>query len=111
MPLFSEPPSVVKSRFGSLDQSAATPMDTAGVTMSSVKSTPNLRMFKSAAKDNRIELFEKKDVVESSRSFEFREDPSFWKDHNVQVITKDFNIQKYKTKERKVSSSICSSRK
>ncbi|XP_055833897.1 kinesin-like protein KIN-12E [Solanum dulcamara] len=86
MPLFSEPPSVVKSRFGSLDQSAATPMDTAAVTMSSVKSTPNLRLFKSAAKDNRIELSENKDVVESNRSFEFREDPSFWKDHNVQVI-------------------------
>ncbi|XP_049378880.1 kinesin-like protein KIN-12E isoform X1 [Solanum stenotomum] len=86
MPLFSEPPSVVKSRFGSLDQSAATPMDTASVTMSSVKSTPNLRLFKSAAKDNRVEFSENKDVVESNRSFEFREDPSFWKDHNVQVI-------------------------
>ncbi|KAL3325144.1 hypothetical protein AABB24_038972 [Solanum stoloniferum] len=86
MPLFSEPPSVVKSRFGSLDQSAATSMDTASVTMSSVKSTPNLRLFKSAAKDNRVEFSENKDVVESNRSFEFREDPSFWKDHNVQVI-------------------------
>ncbi|KAG5578379.1 hypothetical protein H5410_058513 [Solanum commersonii] len=86
MPLFSEPPSVVKSRFGSLDQSAATPMDTASVTMSSVKSTPNLRLFKSAAKDNRVEFSENKDVMESNRSFEFREDPSFWKDHNVQVI-------------------------
>uniref|UniRef100_A0A3Q7JQ73 Kinesin motor domain-containing protein n=1 Tax=Solanum lycopersicum TaxID=4081 RepID=A0A3Q7JQ73_SOLLC len=86
MPLFSEPPSVVKSRFGSLDQSAATPMDTASVTMSSVKSTPNLRLFKSAAKDNRVEFSENKDVVECNRSFEFREDPSFWKDHNVQVI-------------------------
>ncbi|KAH0747613.1 hypothetical protein KY285_009270 [Solanum tuberosum] len=86
MPLFSEPPSVVKSRFGSLDQSAATPMDTASVTMSSVKSTPNLRLFKSAAKDSRVEFSENKDVVESNRSFEFREDPSFWKDHNVQVI-------------------------
>ncbi|KAK4709442.1 hypothetical protein R3W88_030367 [Solanum pinnatisectum] len=86
MPLFSEPPSVVKSRFGSLDQSAATPMDTVSVTMSSVKSTPNLRLFKSAAKDNRVEFSDNKDVVESNRSFEFREDPSFWKDHNVQVI-------------------------
>ncbi|XP_016547589.1 kinesin-like protein KIN-12E isoform X2 [Capsicum annuum] len=89
MPLFSEPPSVIKSTFGSLDQStvAATPMDTTAVmTMSSVKSTPNLRLFKSAAKDNRIEFSENKDVVESIRSFEFNEDPSFWKDHNVQVI-------------------------
>ncbi|PHT34916.1 Phragmoplast orienting kinesin-1 [Capsicum baccatum] len=89
MPLFSEPPSVIKSTFGSLDQStvAATPMDTTAVmTMSSVKSTPNLRLFKSAAKDNRIEFSENTDVVESIRSFEFNEDPSFWKDHNVQVI-------------------------
>lgn len=53
--------------------------------MSSVKSTPNIRLFKSAAKD-RIEFSEKKDMLESNRSFEFREDPSFWKEHNVQVI-------------------------
>ncbi|KAJ8568359.1 hypothetical protein K7X08_027892 [Anisodus acutangulus] len=57
----------------------------AAVTMSSVKSTPNLRLFKSATND-RIEFSENKDVVETNRSFDFREDPSFWKDHNVQVI-------------------------
>ncbi|XP_060169976.1 kinesin-like protein KIN-12E [Lycium barbarum] len=91
MPLFSETPSVIKSRFGSMDSgqtTAATPMDNTAslLTMSSVKSTPNLRLFKSAVKD-KIDISENnKDVLESNRSFEFREDPSFWKDHNVQVI-------------------------
>ncbi|CAN4119126.1 unnamed protein product [Withania somnifera] len=86
MPLFSEAPSVIKSKIGSVDHSTETPMDPTAVTMSSVKSTPNLRLFKSAVKDNRIEFSENKDVLESTRSFEFHEDPSFWKDHNVQVI-------------------------
>ncbi|KAJ8552062.1 hypothetical protein K7X08_028505 [Anisodus acutangulus] len=87
MPLFSEPPSVIKSRFGSMDHTTATPVDntSAAVTMSSVKSTPNLMLFKSAVKD-KIVFSENKDVVEMNRSFEFHEDPSFWKDHNVQVI-------------------------
>ncbi|OIT33992.1 PREDICTED: kinesin-like protein KIN-12E [Nicotiana attenuata] len=89
MPLFSEDSSAIRSRFRSQQDhsSTATPMDTpASVTLSSVKSTPNLRLFKSAAKD-RIDTSHSKDMLESqNRSFEFHEDPSFWKEHNVQVI-------------------------
>lgn len=89
MPFISEAASAIKSRFGFQDHSSDS--------FSLVQSTPDL--LKSAAKENithssavrSINNFDDEDgvgatcTVSSSQSFEFCEDPSFWKDHNVQV--------------------------
>ncbi|PSR95444.1 Kinesin-like protein [Actinidia chinensis var. chinensis] len=73
MPFISEAASAIKSRFGFLDQ-ASEPMP-------SVRSSPDL--FKSAFKEN---LRDDHGEGSVNPSFELSEDPSFWKDHNVQVI-------------------------
>ncbi|GFZ13069.1 P-loop containing nucleoside triphosphate hydrolases superfamily protein [Actinidia rufa] len=73
MPFISEAASAIKSRFGFLDQ-ASEPMP-------SVRSSPDL--FKSAFKEN---LRDDHGEGSVNQSFELSEDPSFWKDHNVQVI-------------------------
>ena len=87
MPFISEAASAIKSRFGFHDHSSDS--------MSIVQSTPDL--LKSAAKENPIHSsairtinnWEDEDGVcatgPSSQSFDICEDPSFWKDHNVQV--------------------------
>lgn len=101
MPLFSDTASAIKSRFGFHDRSAVSLSSSEmSSIMPSVKSTPDLQ-FKSAVKDTsaivtrtlssgRLDFDEddRKTTSSSScaRSFEFREDPSFWKDHNVQVL-------------------------
>ncbi|XP_052187875.1 kinesin-like protein KIN-12E [Diospyros lotus] len=84
MPLISETPSAVKSRFGFQDQSSEL--------LPHSRSSPEL--LKSAARDNisqssAVRIFNDKGdhcagVV--NQRFELSEDPSFWKDHNVQVI-------------------------
>ncbi|KAI9073345.1 hypothetical protein K1719_044686 [Acacia pycnantha] len=89
MPFISEAASAIKSRFGFQDHSSDS--------FSLVQRTPDL--LKSAAKENiahssAVQTFNNLDedevgacsAVSSSQSFEFCEDPSFWKDHNVQVI-------------------------
>ncbi|XP_062015914.1 kinesin-like protein KIN-12E [Rosa rugosa] len=89
MPFISDTASALKSRFGFHDHSS-----------DPVRSTPDLH--KSAAKGSFSALRSIGDwdddhdddddgkvstaTTSSSQSFEFREDPSFWKDHNVQVI-------------------------
>ncbi|GFY98894.1 P-loop containing nucleoside triphosphate hydrolases superfamily protein [Actinidia rufa] len=73
MPFISEAASAIKSRFGFLDQSSEP--------MPSVRSSPDL--FKSAFKENLIDDHGEGSV---NQSFELSGDPSFWKDHNVQVI-------------------------
>ncbi|KAF8403419.1 hypothetical protein HHK36_011522 [Tetracentron sinense] len=88
MPFISDAASALKSRFGFQEPSDS----------SSVRSSPAL--FKSASKDNLFQslvtstaiqsISEKDDHVVSggslNQSFELQEDPSFWKDHNVQVV-------------------------
>ncbi|XP_057508458.1 kinesin-like protein KIN-12E [Actinidia eriantha] len=73
MPFISEAASAIKSRFGFLDQSSEP--------MPSVRSSPDL--FKSAFKEN---LRDDHGEGSVNQSFELSGDPSFWKDHNVQVI-------------------------
>lgn len=90
MPFLSEAASALKSRFGFHDQPSAS--------LSLVQNTPDL--LKSAAKDSLAQSSivrnlsdwddesvagQSSAAVSSSQSFEFCEDPSFWKDHNVQV--------------------------
>ncbi|KAI4334146.1 hypothetical protein L6164_018872 [Bauhinia variegata] len=90
MSFMSEAASAIKSRFGFQDHSSAS--------LSLVQGTPDL--LKSAAKENLVPSSAIRSInnwddegevgasttVSSSRSFEICEDPSFWKDHNVQVI-------------------------
>lgn len=90
MPFLSEAASAIKSRFGFHDHPSAS--------LSLVQNTPDL--LKSATKDSLAQssivrnlsdwddesvVGQSSAAVSSSRSFEFCEDPSFWKDHNVQV--------------------------
>uniref|UniRef100_A0A5B7BRW2 Putative phragmoplast orienting kinesin 2 isoform X1 n=1 Tax=Davidia involucrata TaxID=16924 RepID=A0A5B7BRW2_DAVIN len=84
MAFISEAASAIKSRFGFQDHHSEL--------MPSVRSSPDL--FKSASKENLLQSSAVRSMGERddhgagtlSQSFEFREDPSFWKDHNVQVI-------------------------
>ncbi|XP_062082504.1 kinesin-like protein KIN-12E [Humulus lupulus] len=93
MPFISDAASAIKSRFGFHDH--------APETIPSVRSTPDI--FKSASKENfnqasavrSIRDWDDDDTASvggamaassSSQCFEISEDPSFWKDHNVQVI-------------------------
>ncbi|KAH1222421.1 Kinesin-like protein KIN-12E [Glycine max] len=91
MAFLSEAASAIKSRFGFHDHPSES--------LSLVQNTPDL--FKSAVKDTlsqssivrNLSDWDDESVVgpssaavSSSQSFEFGEDPSFWKDHNVQVI-------------------------
>ncbi|TQE05634.1 hypothetical protein C1H46_008767 [Malus baccata] len=86
MPFLSDTASAIKTRFGFHDHSS-----------DPVRSTPNLH--KSASKESFSALRSIGDwddddddgkastaTTSSNQSFEFHEDPSFWKDHNVQVI-------------------------
>ncbi|XP_015873167.3 kinesin-like protein KIN-12E [Ziziphus jujuba] len=95
MPFISEAASAIKSRFGFHNH----PNDS----VPQVRSTPDL--LKSASRENLAQSSIVRNIRDwdddddgravantepssttSSQSFEFREDPSFWKDHNVQVI-------------------------
>ncbi|KAB2606387.1 phragmoplast orienting kinesin-1-like [Pyrus ussuriensis x Pyrus communis] len=86
MPFLSDTASAIKTRFGFHDHSS-----------DPVRSTPSLH--KSASKESFSALRSIGDwddddddgkasaaTTSSNQSFEFHEDPSFWKDHNVQVI-------------------------
>nr|XP_011461802.1 PREDICTED: phragmoplast orienting kinesin-1 isoform X2 [Fragaria vesca subsp. vesca] len=88
MPFISDTASALKSRFGFHDQSS-----------DPVRSTPAADLHKSAAKASfsavrSIGDWDDDDdgksvstaTTSSGQRFEIREDPSFWKDHNVQVI-------------------------
>ncbi|XP_043701671.1 kinesin-like protein KIN-12E isoform X12 [Telopea speciosissima] len=82
MPIFSEAASALRSRFRFQEPSDS----------ESVQSTPVV--FKSQPKENNFllqssasrSICERDDHGVSDQSFEFQEDPFFWKDHNVQVI-------------------------
>ena len=94
MPFISDAASAIKSRFGFHDR--------VGEAVSSVRSTPDL--LKSATKENFSQASAIRNIrdwdddddggvggatvvtASSNQSFEICEDPSFWKDHNVQVV-------------------------
>ncbi|KAK6144159.1 hypothetical protein DH2020_020979 [Rehmannia glutinosa] len=100
MPLFSSSSesitSAIKTRFGYHPNQQADPSESALVPMKS-SSSPDM-FLKSASRDNFfVQSSSCKDKSSkpsdgettscaASRSFEFREDPNFWKEHNVQVI-------------------------
>ncbi|KAL7198449.1 hypothetical protein ACSBR2_020857 [Camellia fascicularis] len=82
MPFISEAAGAIKIRFGFQDQSSES--------MPSVRSSPNL--LKSVSHDNlfqssAVRVFGDRDDCGAgpvNQSFDLSEDPSFWKDHNVQ---------------------------
>ncbi|GAU17140.1 hypothetical protein TSUD_106390 [Trifolium subterraneum] len=91
MPFLSEAASAIKSRFGFQNHPSEH--------ISLIQNTPDL--LKSAVKDNLFQSSAVRNItdwddevvvgqssaaVSSIQSFELCEDPSFWKDHNVQVI-------------------------
>ncbi|GMI81650.1 hypothetical protein like AT3G44050 [Hibiscus trionum] len=96
MPFISDTASAIKSRFGFHNRSTSSES-------SSVRNTPDL-LGKSVVRENPGNFTAAASAIrsigewdedltentgaapQSSQSFEFREDPSFWKDHNVQVI-------------------------
>lgn len=90
MPFLSEAASAFKTRFGFHNHPSEQ--------LSLIQNTPDL--FKSAVKDNLVQnsvvrtitdwdddcaVGQSSAAVSSIQSFELCEDPSFWKDHNVQV--------------------------
>ncbi|TYH69939.1 hypothetical protein ES332_D05G085500v1 [Gossypium tomentosum] len=98
MPFISDTASAIKSRFGFHNRTSSSE----SASLLSVRSPPDL-LVKSAVRDNSSNftastsairsirewedgLTESTEPAPQSQSFEFREDPSFWKDHNVQVI-------------------------
>ncbi|KAL0437096.1 UNVERIFIED_CONTAM: Kinesin-like protein KIN-12E [Sesamum radiatum] len=96
MPLFSESTtSAVKTRFGYHQNQQPEAADS-GLALMKSSSTPDL-FSKSASRDGFLLQSSCKDKSSkpddgettscpATRSFEFREDPNFWKEHNVQVI-------------------------
>lgn len=102
MPFLSEAASAIKTRFGFHNHPSEQ--------ISLIQNTPDL--VKSSVKDNN--LFQSSAVrnitdwddesvvgqssaaVSSMQSFELCEDPSFWKDHNVQVEIFNLNFTKSK---------------
>ncbi|CDP15586.1 unnamed protein product [Coffea canephora] len=95
MPLFSDAASAIKSRFRYHDHASSSSSEVSSA-MPAVKSTPDL-MFKSATKESNsltIRSFSESGFNDDDdskttpfvRSFEFHDDPSFWKEQNVQVI-------------------------
>ncbi|XVF19596.1 hypothetical protein REPUB_Repub11eG0124500 [Reevesia pubescens] len=99
MPFLSDTASAIKSRFGFHNRSSSSE----SVSFLSVRSPPDL-LVKSVVRDNPGHSTAVTSAIrsigdwdddategnesapQSSQSFEFREDPSFWMDHNVQVI-------------------------
>ncbi|KNA12210.1 hypothetical protein SOVF_127820 [Spinacia oleracea] len=84
LPFFSKTPSSVKTRVGFHD-----PPDSARATPSMAKSMSRDNLLQSSTVRNFNDREEFRDSANNAlavRSFDLPEDPSFWKDHNVQVI-------------------------
>ncbi|KAK1394515.1 kinesin-like protein KIN-12E [Heracleum sosnowskyi] len=80
MPFISEAASAIKSRFGFHDRNSE------HNSIPSIRSTPDLQ--KTASKQHLLHSSAIPNIASEreDQSFEVYEDPSFWKDHNVQVI-------------------------
>ena len=84
MPFFSETPNTVKTRSGFHD-----PPESARGTPSISKSICRENLLQSSTVRNFNEREDFRDAANTGlavRSFELPEDPSFWKEHNVQVF-------------------------
>ncbi|KAF8090086.1 hypothetical protein N665_0487s0006 [Sinapis alba] len=94
MPFISETASAIKRRFGFNDRAAATSESARAVPCtpdSSAVSRENHTHYQSMIRrmpdlDEEAEICSGSAQISRSHSFEFNEDPAFWKDHNVQVI-------------------------
>ncbi|KAG7950379.1 hypothetical protein I3843_13G109300 [Carya illinoinensis] len=92
MPFISDTASAIKSRFGFHDHSSldSTPSVRSTPTIPKSASEENLAQSSSAVRSisnwDGDEGGTTSSIGPSSQSFDFCEDPSFWKDHNVQVI-------------------------
>lgn len=86
MPFMSDAASAIKSRFGFQDRSSEPVQSPSAVLKSATK---DILVLSSAIRSTRNS--DENDggacsnTVSSANSFEFHEDPSFWKDNNVQV--------------------------
>ncbi|XP_011006148.1 PREDICTED: phragmoplast orienting kinesin 2-like [Populus euphratica] len=100
MPFLSDTASAIKSRFGFHDRSVSESVPSTPDLLKSVSRDHNLSSTQSLvamSAARRIDDWEDDDdnggvtgsvvsVPRHAQSFEFSEDPSFWKEHNVQVI-------------------------
>ncbi|KAI5592638.1 hypothetical protein BDE02_04G166600 [Populus trichocarpa] len=99
MPFLSDTASAIKSRFGFHDRSVSESVPSTPDLLKSVSRDHNLASAQSLvamSAARRIDDWEEDDnggvtgsvvsVPRHAQSFEFSEDPSFWKEHNVQVI-------------------------
>ena len=98
MPFLSDTASAIKSRFGFHDRSVSESVPSTPDLLKSVSRDHNLASAQSLvamSAARRIDDWEEDDnggvtgsvvsVPRHAQSFEFCEDPSFWKEHNVQV--------------------------
>ncbi|XP_057782073.1 kinesin-like protein KIN-12E [Salvia miltiorrhiza] len=89
MPVFSSNTestmSAIRSRFGYGQIQHPELADSATTVMKSSASSPAL-LLKSASRDNSVSDDGETTSAAATRNFEFGLDPSFWKEHNVQVI-------------------------
>ncbi|PQQ14034.1 kinesin-like protein KIN-12E [Prunus yedoensis var. nudiflora] len=87
MPFLSDTASAIKSRFGFHDHSSDPVRSTPGLPKSVAKEAVSaIRSIRDWNDDEDDDGKFSTSTASSNQSFEFREDPSFWKDHNVQVI-------------------------
>ncbi|BBH05370.1 P-loop containing nucleoside triphosphate hydrolases superfamily protein, partial [Prunus dulcis] len=87
MPFISDTASAIKSRFGFHDHSSDPVRSTPGLPKSAAKEAVSaVRSIRDWNDDEDDDGKVSTSTASSNQSFEFREDPSFWKDHNVQVI-------------------------
>jgi len=100
MPFLSEAASAIKTRFGFQNhpsEQISLIQNTPDLAKSTVKDS---NLFQSSAVRNITDWDDESVVGQSSaavssmQSFELCEDPSFWKDHNVQVYIFNFHFAK-----------------
>ncbi|KAM1394198.1 hypothetical protein ACFX2F_030277 [Malus domestica] len=94
MPFISDTASAIRSRFGFHDHSSSTPNLHKSASKESFSAVRSIGDWDDDDDDGKASA--------SNQSFEFHEDPSFWKDHNVQVIirvrplsTAEISVQGY----------------
>lgn len=83
MPFFSNTPSSIKTRTGFHDapeSTRATPSIAKSMSRDNLLQSSTVRNF-----NERDEFRDSANNVLALRSFDLSDDPSFWKDHNVQV--------------------------
>ncbi|KAM1807369.1 hypothetical protein ACFX11_030396 [Malus domestica] len=98
MPFISDTASAIRSRFGFHDHSSSTPNLHKSASKESFSAVRSIGDWDDDDVDGKASAA----PTSSNQSFEFHEDPSFWKDHNVQVIirvrplsTAEISVQGY----------------